>query len=145
MKDESLEESIVGIFDKLGGSIDTERVEACHTVSKNNNTVIVMFTRRKDCQKVWNKKKELRNHKMEDFGLPGQRKIFINSSLCLYYKMLWSKSKKLLTIGKINSFYISKGTIRIKISENSSPLSITHVNDFGKHFPDIDLSPSRSA
>ena len=145
MKDESLEESIVGIFDKLGGSIDTERVEACHTVSKNNNTVIVMFTRRKDCQKVWNKKKELRNHKMEDFGLPGQRKIFINSSLCLYYKMLWSKSKKLLTIGKINSFYISKGTIRIKISENSSPLSITHVNDFGKHFPDIDLSLSRSA
>ena len=145
MKDESLEESIVGIFDKLGGSIDTERVEASHTVSKNNNTVIAKFTRRKDCQKVWNKNKELRNHKTEDFGLPGQRKIFSNSSLCPYYKMLWSKSKKLPTLGKINSFYISNGTIRIKISENSSPLSITHVNDFGKHFPDIDLSPSRSA
>ena len=58
--------------------------------------------------------------------------------------MLWSKSKKLLTLGKINSFYVSNGTIRIKISEYSSPLSITHVNDFGKYFPDIDLSPSRS-
>ena len=81
---------------------------------------------------------------MEDFGLPRQGKIFINSSLCPYYKMLWSKSKKLLTLGKINSFYISNGTIRIKISENSSLLSITHVDDFGKHFPDIDLSSSRS-
>ena len=58
--------------------------------------------------------------------------------------MLFSKSKKLLTLGKINCFYISNGTIRIKVSENSSPLSITHVDDFGKHFPDIDLSPSRS-
>ena len=37
---------------------------------------------------------------MEDFGLPGQEKIFINSSLS-YYKMLWSKSKKLLNFGKI--------------------------------------------
>ena len=52
--------------------------------------------------------------------------------------MLWSKSKKLLTIGEIKRVYISNGTIRIKISENSSPLSITHVDDFGKHFPDID-------
>ena len=81
---------------------------------------------------------------MEDFGLPGQGKIFINSSLS-YYKMLWSKSKKLLNFGKINSFYIinfgkinsfyiSNGTIRIKISANSSPLSITHADDFEEHF-----------
>ena len=95
VKDETLEENVVGIFDKLGCNINSDRIEACHRVSKNNNTVIVKFTRRKDCQKVWNKKKELKNHKLEDFGLPGQVKIFINSSLCPYYKMLWSKSKKL--------------------------------------------------
>ena len=71
-------------------------------------------------------------------------KISTNSSLCPYYKMLWLKNKKLLTLGKINSFYISSDTIRIKINENGSPLSATHVDHFGKHFPDIDLSPSRS-
>ena len=136
VKYESLEESVVGIFDKLGCSIDADRIVTCHQVSKNNNTVTVKFTRRKDYQKVWNKKKELKNHKMEDFGLPGQGKIFINISLCPYYMMLWSKSKKLLTLGKINSFYISNGTVRIKTSENSSPL-ITSL-------PDTDLSSSRS-
>ena len=52
-----VEESVVGIFDKLGCSIDTDRIEACHRVSKKNNTVVMKFTRRKDCQKVWNKKK----------------------------------------------------------------------------------------
>ena len=104
VKDESLEESVVGIFDKVGCNIDVDSIEACHRVSGNNNIVIVKFVRRKDRQKVWNKKKKLKNCKMENFRLPGQAKIFINSSLCPYYKMLWSKSKKLLTFGRINSF-----------------------------------------
>ena len=78
---------------------------------------------------------------MEDVNLPGQNKLFINRSLCLYYKALWSKSKKRHSLDKIFSFYISGDTIKIKVTENSSPLSITHVDDFGKHFPDIYLSP----
>ena len=58
MEEEILEENVVGKLDKLGSSIDEDWIEACHQVSKNNKTVIVKFTRFKDCQKVWNKKKE---------------------------------------------------------------------------------------
>ena len=54
--------------------------------------------------------------------------------------MLWSKSKKLHSLSKIYSFFISGDTIKIRVNENSSPLSITHVDDFGKHFPDVDQS-----
>ena len=78
---------------------------------------------------------------MEDVDLPGQNKLFINKNLCPYYKELWSKSKKLDSLGKISSFFISDDTIKIKVGENSFPLSITHVDDFGKYFSDIDLSP----
>ena len=53
---------------------------------------------------------------MENFGLPGQEKIFINSSLRPYYKILCSKSKKLFTLRKINTVYFSNGTIRINNS-----------------------------
>ena len=88
VKDETLEESFVEIFDKIGCSINSDWIEACHQVSKNNNTVTVNFTRRKDCQRVCNKNK-LNNYKMEDFGLHGQRKIFLNSCLCVYYKMFY--------------------------------------------------------
>ena len=80
---------------------------------------------------------------MEDVDLPVQNKLFINKNLCPYYKILWSKSKKLQSLGKINSFVISGDTIKIKVSENCLPLSITHVDDFGEYFPDIDLSPPR--
>ena len=137
-----LEEKVLNIFGKLGCDIPSERIEACHRISKKSSTVIVKFTKRKDCQQVWSVKKDLQKIKMEDVNLPGQNKLFINRSLCPYYKVLWSKSKKLHSLGKIFSFYISGDTVKIKVSENSSPLSITHVDDFGKLFPDIDLSPS---
>ena len=55
--------------------------------------------------------------------------------------MLWSKSQKLHRLSKIHSLFISGDTIKIKANENSSPLLIKHVDDFGKHFPDVDLSP----
>ena len=71
---------------------------------------------------------------MKEFDLPGQNKIFVNKNLCPYYKDPY--------LGKINSFFISGDTIKIKVSENSLPLSITHVDDFGKYFLDVELSPS---
>ena len=80
---------------------------------------MVDFTRCKDCKKVWNKKIGIKEPQNGGFGLSTQGEIFINSSLCSYYKILRSKSKKL---EKIYSFHISNNTIKIKISENSSRL-----------------------
>ena len=100
-----LEEKVVNIFEKLGCNIPSNHIEACHRVSKKSATVIVKFSRRKDCQQVLAVKKDLRKIKMEDVGLPGQNKLFINKNLCPYYKVLWSKSKKLHSLGKINSFF----------------------------------------
>ena len=137
---EVLEEKVLNIFGKLGCDISPDPIEACHRVGRANDTII-KFSRRKNCQHVWNVKKDLKKLTLEDLELPGNSKLFINRSLCPYYKMLWSKSKKLHSLSKQHSFFISGDTIKIRINENSSPLSITHVDDFGKHFPDVDLSP----
>ena len=127
------------IFEKLGCNIPSNHIEACHRVSKKSAAVIVKL--RKDCQQVLAVKEDLRKIKMKDVDPPGQNKLFVNKNLCPYYKILWSKSKKLHSLGKINSFFISGDTIKTKVSENSLPLSITYVDDFGKYFPDINLSP----
>ena len=129
------------IFEKLDRNIPSHCIEVCHRVSKKSATVIVKFSRRKDCQQVLAVKKYLRKIKMENVDLPGQNKLFTNKNLCPYYKVLRSKSKKVHSLGKINSFFISGDTIEIKVSKNSLPLSITHVDDFRKYFPGIDLSP----
>ena len=79
---------------------------------------------------------------MKEVDLPEETQIFVNQSLCPYYKSLWSKSKKLRSLGKIPSFFISNNTIKTKLQENSNPDSIKHSSDFQKFFPDVDLVPS---
>ena len=108
---------------------------------KKNDRVIIKFSKRKECLQVLSVKKDLKNLDMIDIGLPEKCKVFVNQSLCPYYKLLWPKSKKLHSIGKIHNFFISNGTIKIKRNEGSSSLAITHDSDFEKYFPSIDLSP----
>ena len=54
-----LEEKVVIIFEKLGCNIPTECIEVGHRISKRNPTVIVKFSRRKDCQQVLDVKRDL--------------------------------------------------------------------------------------
>ena len=108
---EVLEEKVLNIFGKLGCDISPDCIEECHHVGRTNDTVIVKFSRRKDCLHVWSDKKDLKKLTMEDLELPGNSKFFINRRLCTYYKMLWSKSKKLHSLSKIHSFFISGDTI----------------------------------
>ena len=37
---------------------------------------------------------------------------------------------------------MSSGTIKVKISKNGNPISITHTHDFVKYFPKVDLLPT---
>ena len=133
--DKSLDEKVIQVFKKVGCNI-----QACHCISKKNDRVIVKFSRRKDFQQVLSVKKKFQKLKMEDIGLTGDNKVFINHSLCPYYRVLWSKSKVLLNMGKINRLMISNGTVKVKIINITAPISITHADDFTKYFPDVDLS-----
>ena len=87
-------------------------------------------------------KKDLKHLKIQEVGLPGNRSNFINTGLCPYYRMLCSKCRRLHNLGKIGYFYISSGTIKVKVCENRNPISITHTQDFLKYFPEVDLLPT---
>ena len=54
---EVLEEKVLKIFGKLVCDISLDRTEACHHVGKTTDTVIVKFSKRKDCQHVSSIKK----------------------------------------------------------------------------------------
>ena len=49
---------------------------------KKNDRGIVKFSRRKDCQRVLSVKKNFKKLKMEDIGLTGDNKVFLNNSGC---------------------------------------------------------------
>ena len=138
--DNSLEEKIIEVFKKVDSNIDFSNTEACHRITKRNDGVIERFSRRKDCQRVLSVKNSLEKLKMVDTGLTGDKKVFINHSLCPCYRVLWSKSKVLLIMEKIDRLIVSNRTVKVKISEISAPISIADGDNFAKYFSDIDLS-----
>ena len=138
--DNSVEEKIIKVFEKVSCNIDSSNIEVCHRITQRNDRVNVRFSRRKDCQRKLSVKKILQKLKMEGIGLAGDNKVFINHSLCPYYRVLWSKTKVLFSMGKINRLMVSNRTVKAKISEIRAPISITHSDGFTKYFPDIDLS-----
>ena len=132
--DKNLETKVPSIFHKIGCTIDATFIDDCYRLGKNNVRVTGKFTRWKNCKQIFKIKKDLRDLNMDDLDLPRDTKIYINQSLCPYYRILWSKAKRLQNIDSIDNFYISSGSIKIKVTENSSPVTITHLDDFKDSF-----------
>ena len=130
VEQKDFEGKVLSVLEKVGCKIDPDNIEGCHRLSKKSDNIIIKFSSRKDCQHVLRVKKDLRNLNLEDLGFHGENKIYINRSLCQYYRMLWSKSKKLHSMGRFHNFYIAGESIKIKVHENNTPLAITHVNGF---------------
>ena len=102
--------------------------------------MLVAFLAERTAKNVLNAKKELRKLDMKEVGFQQDNPIFVNQSLCTD-RVLWSKPKRRHSLKRISSFCVSGGTVKIKISENSLPLPITHVNGLKEHFPDVSLAP----
>ena len=48
--DKNLETKVLLIFQRIGCTINPTFIDDCHRLGKNNDRVIVKFTRRKDCK-----------------------------------------------------------------------------------------------
>ena len=92
LKNEDLEGTVLKVFEELNVAVDPSNVEDCHWVaSRTSKKVIIKVSRRKDANKIRRVKKNLKNLNLSSLGITNH--VFINDSS--YYKMLWSKCKKL--------------------------------------------------
>ena len=122
------ERTVCGILNKIKIECSDAEIQACHRI-KNKRT-IVKFTNRKKIYEIFKAKNDLRKLKMDDInGLTKDSRIYINESLCPYYRLLWSKCKDLLNRNKIYRFWTSIGTVRVKVNEHSDPITIQHEDD----------------
>ena len=127
-----LEVKVLPIFQKVGWTSVPEFIDDCHRLGKNNDRVIVKFTRRKDSKQVTQGNKDFNYLTTDNLDLPQGTELFVNQSLCLYYRILWSETKH---------FFLSGGTVKTKIDENSKLLEITYLDDLTINFPGVDLLP----
>ena len=136
-----LEHTVCKVFNSIGFDIEEDRIEACHRLTKSDGT-IVKFSRRKDCQHLMRIKKGLKDLNPTNLSFPEGTKIYVNDSLCPYYRGLWNECKKLWNNKKIYSYFTVNGTVRIKQVENGPYKSITHINDLRALFPEEQISMS---
>ena len=139
VSDKDLEEVVCKAITKAGVDINGDDIEDCHRV-ENKGQTIIKLGKRKVSRQVLSVRKDLNKVKMSDIDLTGQSTLYVNQSLCPYNRMLWSKIKTLFQKGKIDSFYVSNGNIKIRLQENARPITISHTDDFIKYFPGVDLS-----
>ena len=63
------------------------------------------------------------------YGLNDGSRVYINESLCPYYRGLWGKCKGLLQDKVKAYFYTINAILRVKKSEQDKPIIITHDED----------------
>ena len=116
-----------------------DNIEACHPFKSNDkNKIIVKFAKRKDCQAVLNNKKNIKSIPKEDLGSSGS-KVFINESLCKYYKLLWSLCKSLWNDKLIFAFWTVNGSLRLKFRQEGRVHMIFHKEELKELFPEYDF------
>ena len=93
--DNYLEGKVLKLLEKTDVEIHPDHIEACHWIKSNAGPkkVIIKMSRRKDADKIRRAKKNLKGLNLSSIGINSA--VYINDSLCRYYKNLWAKCKKL--------------------------------------------------
>ena len=86
-----LEGKVLTVLSKLDVNIDPANVEACHWLKSNNKgkKAILKLSRRKDSDEIRRVRSKLKTTDLKPIGITTP--VYINDSLCFYYKKLWSK------------------------------------------------------
>ena len=106
---------------------------------REKDRTIVKFVNRKGCTNILRVRKDLQHLDPTKLSFTEGTKIFINESLCPYYRDIWNKCKKLRANQKLHQFYTINGIVRVKLEEIGPPKSIAHILDLVNLFPNIEI------
>ena len=135
----TLESTVLKIFEKLEVKVDSSNVEGYHWIKTKTSPkrVIVKVSKRKDASKIHSFKRKLKDIDLTFIGI--NNPVYINDSLCKYYKMLWRICKSLRTNKLIHSFWLTNGFIRLRTIENGRTNVIPHLSYLEELFPGNEL------
>ena len=117
-------------------NVHQDCLESCHLLtSSKKKKIIDKFSRQKNAESVLQNKNKFKNFNPWSIDNDSNN-VFINGSLCRYYKFLWSKCKNLWTEKWIEAFLVSNGKIKLRIEPEEAVSRISLVQDLQKLLPD---------
>ena len=85
IRDQDLEGKMRNIFEEISANIDERDMQACHRY-REKDRAILKFVNRKDFKNILRVKKNLKHLDPSKLPFSEGTKIFINESLCPYYR-----------------------------------------------------------
>ena len=85
IRDQDLEGKVRNIFEEIGANTDERDMQACHRYREKDRTIL-KFVNRKDFTNILRVKKNLKHLDPSKLSFSEGTKIFINESLCPYYR-----------------------------------------------------------
>ena len=117
IENSELEETALQLFKKLYVEVDSSNIEDWQWLpSKGPKRKIAKFSKRKDSNRIRKVKKNWKGMDLSSIGI--RPPVHINDSLCKYYEMLWEKCKKRCVNKFIHQFWVSNGSIRLRLFDN---------------------------
>ena len=91
ISEKDLEEAVSRGITKAGVEVSDKDIAYCHRVGRG--PAIIKFCKRTISKQVSSVRKHMNKLTMGDLQLTGHNKLCNDQSLCLYYRILFSKSK----------------------------------------------------
>ena len=125
--DDQIEAKCCDILCDIGAPTTPDEIQACHRLFDNKRT-IVKFVSRKSVFNIMKKRSQLAS--IDEY----KKKVYINDSLCPYYRFLHGKCKQLWKQKKIFGFWVSNGSVRYRVQENGNFVKVEHLEDLERVF-----------
>ena len=86
----ALDQKVCDVFQEIGVDICDLDIQTCFRL-KDKDRATVKFTNKKDYLRILKVKRQLKGLDSSAVDLSEGTKIFVNESLCLYYRGIWNK------------------------------------------------------
>ena len=126
-----LEDKVIELFQYAGVNVRQRDFHAIHRLA-NKNVVISKCVNRRDAIGILKNRKKLREATSEDknhLGIPEEKKIYVNESLCPQYRRLYGLCNTFFKKKIIASCYTINGTIKAQVKVNGPKKDILHMQD----------------
>ena len=123
--DNDLEEKVIEICKDSDIVMTSNDIEGSHYLplgrksASENKWVIVKFANRKHSELMLRLKK----------NISSKSKVYINNSLCPYYRFLRGKYKKLQRKSKVDQVFCLEAVVTIRVTENGLLMKFFHEQD----------------
>ena len=130
---DDVEDTIIEACKDINIDVNETDIEACHRLPVRRNAtnaskrVIVKFVSRKHAESILSKNFTLSSTDFSRLNI--NNKIYVNPSLCPYYRYLWGRCKDLQRRKMIRHVFCLGSVLAIKLTDQSLPLKIYHNSD----------------